>query len=704
VLFVLVLAGLVLGLLGCRRLERSAGTQSTAPSASASAPSAQQVTTSDTPESPAALTDHRPEHRLRWAKALARRADDTDRALLLQLLRDGDPSVVAWAAFGLGRSCAGQESETLRALVTRAASLQFSKQVEDPAAAIDPELALALAISRCPSPKTERTLLASLTSTKPRASAAALGLARLSERQGRLEDDSLVALLNAASRDPEPISQALLAMDRLTAIDTAVAARLTKVGQAVLEKNGSDRPLAILSLGRGDADATSVLAAVAADSSTSNRDRALAVRALGRRGEEGQAALRELLGTLAPKDNGDDKTPWVVVLALLRSLSPPVPDLKPVLEQLTERTASDSAGDGEKHRVTLARCWAATLLAGTKSDGPRLLGCDPDSQGIAGKLALLDVLDRGKINGPREAQWKALAHSESSRVRIAALKLLGSHHEIDAKPALLSQALQDAEPGIVATAAELLATHPEISENVEATAPTIAVDPKVVTALTQAFERDYAPDQIALRAALLNAAASLKLLSLKSKVEASCRDENPTLRKHAKHALEMLGDTISNCDPKKPPPPLAIDGASESAAKRITVVVETTAGEHRLFLRPDLAPLAVGRVVELVRAGFYDKMAIVRAVPGSVVQFGDPKGDGYGGAGRSPVPSEPSPIHFGAFTVGMADAGRDTASSQIFITLVAAPALDGEYTFIGSADKSWQDVVLDDVILRMRVE
>jgi peptidylprolyl isomerase len=166
--------------------------------------------------------------------------------------------------------------------------------------------------------------------------------------------------------------------------------------------------------------------------------------------------------------------------------------------------------------------------------------------------------------------------------------------------------------------------------------------------------------------------------------------------------LVLLGDKNADC----PAPAVA---TSHSAATTqpdhpIALSVETSAGHLTIQLRPDLAPLSVQRVLELVGEGFYDHMLIHRAAPGLVVQFGDPAGDGYGGCGRPPVLSEPSPEHFGALSVGLADWGPDTASSQLFITLQDSPALDGQYTWIGTASQDWEDVVLDDVIERVKVQ
>jgi cyclophilin family peptidyl-prolyl cis-trans isomerase len=192
----------------------------------------------------------------------------------------------------------------------------------------------------------------------------------------------------------------------------------------------------------------------------------------------------------------------------------------------------------------------------------------------------------------------------------------------------------------------------------------------------------------------------LQLLSLKSKIEAFCRDPSPAVRDKAARALVMLGDNSKSCVAP------ASTATTKAAAndKPVVIVFETTSGRHTLNLRPDLAPHSVQRVIDLLAEGFYNQMPIHRAVPGQVVQFGDPMGDGYGGSGREPVVSESSPQHFAAFSVGMADWGRDSGSSQLFVTLSASPLLDGEYTWLGTASQSWENVVLDDVITTAHVE
>ncbi len=76
------------------------------------------------------------------------------------------------------------------------------------------------------------------------------------------------------------------------------------------------------------------------------------------------------------------------------------------------------------------------------------------------------------------------------------------------------------------------------------------------------------------------------------------------------------------------------------------VVFETDAAKLTIRFDPVFAPVAVTRFVGLARSGFYTGVTVHRVVPGFVAQFGDPGGDGYGGAGRllrcetSPAPFE----------------------------------------------------------------
>jgi cyclophilin family peptidyl-prolyl cis-trans isomerase len=134
-------------------------------------------------------------------------------------------------------------------------------------------------------------------------------------------------------------------------------------------------------------------------------------------------------------------------------------------------------------------------------------------------------------------------------------------------------------------------------------------------------------------------------------------------------------------------------------AEKLTL--KTDIGELTIELDGQWTPQATQRVVGLARAGFYDNTVVHRAVPGFIVQFGDPEGDGFGGAQKPPLRCETSPVPFTQGSVGVAISGRDTGSSQLFVTLGPYPHLNGEYTRLGTAEGPWNQLVPGDVITKI---
>jgi cyclophilin family peptidyl-prolyl cis-trans isomerase len=92
-------------------------------------------------------------------------------------------------------------------------------------------------------------------------------------------------------------------------------------------------------------------------------------------------------------------------------------------------------------------------------------------------------------------------------------------------------------------------------------------------------------------------------------------------------------------------------------------------------------------------------------VPDFVIQTGDPRGDGEGGAAFT-IRDEINDRPFLTGAVGMALDGPDTGGSQFFITLSPQPHLDGRYTVFGLV-VAGMDVAAriqqGDTIARMRV-
>jgi cyclophilin family peptidyl-prolyl cis-trans isomerase len=126
------------------------------------------------------------------------------------------------------------------------------------------------------------------------------------------------------------------------------------------------------------------------------------------------------------------------------------------------------------------------------------------------------------------------------------------------------------------------------------------------------------------------------------------------------------------------------------------VVVETSKGTFAFETYPTEAPKTVAHIVELVKSGFYDGQRVHRAVPGFVVQWGDPRSrDSAREAewGRGADASSGRPIGAAeisrkrthvAGAVAVAHPGLPSrADSQIYVTLAARPDLNGKYTVFG---------------------
>jgi cyclophilin family peptidyl-prolyl cis-trans isomerase len=149
------------------------------------------------------------------------------------------------------------------------------------------------------------------------------------------------------------------------------------------------------------------------------------------------------------------------------------------------------------------------------------------------------------------------------------------------------------------------------------------------------------------------------------------------------------------------------------------VVVETSKGTFTVETFPDEAPKTVAHVLDLVNRGFYDGQRVHRAVPGFVVQWGDPRSRdlarqadwGYGPGASSGTPigvAEMSKKHRNVRgAVGMAHPGLPAqADSQIYVTLADRHDLDDKYVVFGqilSGDDVPAELEVGDVIRRMYV-
>jgi peptidyl-prolyl cis-trans isomerase B (cyclophilin B) len=127
------------------------------------------------------------------------------------------------------------------------------------------------------------------------------------------------------------------------------------------------------------------------------------------------------------------------------------------------------------------------------------------------------------------------------------------------------------------------------------------------------------------------------------------------------------------------------------------VVVETVKGTIEIETYPEEAPKTVENFLALVKRGFYNGLRFHRAEPGFVIQIGDPQTRDMSkqaawGTGSSGKPIGVAEItkkrRHGVGAVGMGHGGSaKDAASQFYITLRAAPTLDGKYAVFGRVIK-----------------
>lgn len=642
-------------------------------------------------------------------RALARIGGPRTRAALRQALFDDDLTVVRWAAFGVGEECepvAGRVKD----LAARAASLYAFEPPSSERSATLRQLATAL--GRCGSDAAEEVLRGWLTQGGELSEHGAWGLGQLASRHGYLAEKTQVALLDQVAQGQ--LAAALFPFTRLTRMSDAVRVRLLEVtGPVLTDEPRLVRSLAVRALGQAGGAAAEPLARVLAHGMFSVEERAMAAQALGRLGEAGQQALAKALVELPLPEwaalQGFDArtgpaagTPEATALenaivwsAALQALEKPG-SAKARLRELAQLEVPDAGSALARRRAIALRCRAADLLAGMHPGDPVLRACDPD-ESLAGARALLRVLDRGPLEGPRLATWQGLLADARPVVRQGALRLLASHGEVPDSAAVLRQALESDQLGTAVTALQILAAYPA-----RATASGKEGSAEVERALALAVEailrREEWKHSIEALAGALDALGALGILSTKSLVESFCASPHRLLREHAARSLALMGDPKRRCDEVVPWPHPTV-----ASARPVRIDIDSDIGPLRLHLDAEAAPAALQRVTELARAGYYDGLAVHRVVEGFVVQFGDAPGDGFGDPKIPPLPCERGPATLEALDVGMAMAGPDTAVAQLFVVLGRYPQLDGAYTRIGRAEGPWHLLMEGDVFRTVRV-
>lgn len=115
--------------------------------------------------------------------------------------------------------------------------------------------------------------------------------------------------------------------------------------------------------------------------------------------------------------------------------------------------------------------------------------------------------------------------------------------------------------------------------------------------------------------------------------------------------------------------------------------IETNLGDLNIELQTETAPRAVWNFVQLAKKGYYNGVSFHRNIKNFMIQGGDPTGTGKGGTsiwGKNFNDEFDGPlIHDARGIMSMANKGKNTNSSQFFITYKPAKHLDRKHTIFG---------------------
>lgn len=599
---------------------------------------------------------------------------------LARLLQDAEPEVREMAAFSIGLIGSPDSATTLTAALT------------DPSPLVRGRAAEALGII-CAAPQNgattcDATVAGAIAGMAEPYVPAAAAMTGDTETAGTPEADAWrLALYGLVRmRDWDALSRIALAGGRPATSWWPVAYALQRINNAAAvpaldELARADTVVGAAFAVRGLADhrveaARPLFTSLALDSAKDVRLRIAAVRALARfPGDESSATLVKLLAMPKLDDN-------------LR------------LETVTALGAAGDASHVESLLDLLADEWPvmrATVLGVIarldRDNFPLVLSGmqpDPDWSVRAAVARLVATLPIEAAQPRLEELWK----DPDNRVHGAALAAALAAKLPEAE-AWLKEALASTNDGARAAAvAHIGRTRP-------------AWGAQALRDAYTAWAND--PDYSA-RTAALSALAQYGAGEARDTLVAALADRDWAARLQARTLLERIDPTAAAPAAIRPVPNTWGEGvyihpSVVSPAFTPRVTIDTRHGSIVIELDVIDAPLTSWNFLELARKGFYSGVRFHRVVPNFVIQAGDPRGDGQGGAGRT-IRDELHPAPYLRGTVGMALAGPDTGGSQFFIMHSPAPHLDARYTVFGKVI-SGMDAVdrirQGDVITRMTV-
>ncbi|KAL5119839.1 cyclophilin peptidyl-prolyl cis-trans isomerase Cyp8 [Pleosporales sp. CAS-2024a] len=178
---------------------------------------------------------------------------------------------------------------------------------------------------------------------------------------------------------------------------------------------------------------------------------------------------------------------------------------------------------------------------------------------------------------------------------------------------------------------------------------------------------------------------------------------------HTSNALAILSDEDYMLKPKR---------IKNKGYARVC----TSLGDLNIELLPEYAPRAVWNFVKLAQKGYYRDTVFHRNIKGFMIQGGDPTGTGRGGQSIWGKPFndelEGPERHSQRGMLSMANKGKNTNTSQFFITYRAVPHLDRKHTIfakvvggldttlramelaeVGEKDRPVEDIEIQDIVV-----
>ncbi|MBI3548650.1 MAG: HEAT repeat domain-containing protein [Elusimicrobia bacterium] len=593
-----------------------------------------------------ALKDPSPELRAAAAVAMGRVQSPEYASPLLAALRDSAPTVRSASAFAIGQ---------LRMDETSAAPAGMSAALRSALADTDAGVraSAAEALGKTGGEGVEAELVGLLSDRDPMMRRQAVGglfRLKLLKRVPEFSTDTVKGL-SASLRDPDAEVRWRAAAAFSRAPEPRAAAALIR---ASLEADDLLRLFAFRSLAKIAKDAPGETVAAWAKAPVADSP----LKAAARGAEDPSEQVRvEALGVLAAAKRGD-------------------------------MVPSSAARFPSAH----VRAAAAAALAQGNGDAALLSGLLSDASPMVRAQALVGAAEvRGDAAAPEvkraltDASWwvrsRAMAAAEKLpkegfallesgmrdrdlRVRAAALEGLGKRPGELAEAFVVEALLDPSAPlEVVGTAVSAVGERKALS---------------LLKPLESAYRRLKGDEFEEVREEIVGAASALaESFPLDQAVrafrETLLSDPSPAVRAKAAAAL------------KRPVPDHARIKESpflEAAPAPVQLILETDKGTLTILLDAAGAPVHAASVAAWARKGKYDGTEWHRVVSDFVIQGGDPRGSGWGGADYS-LRDEVNRTPFERGVVGMPKAGKDTGSVQIFIMLSPAPHLDGRYTAFG---------------------